>query len=45
MATYPASMDKKARWKAIANAVTGKSMKQCIARVKAIRKQMLAGRG
>ena len=41
---FPASngMSKKARWTAIANEVEGKTLKQCVARVKEIRAQALA---
>ncbi|KAL7581645.1 hypothetical protein ACA910_022194 [Epithemia clementina (nom. ined.)] len=37
LATYPASMEKNARWTAIAEAVQGKSKKLCVQRFKAIR--------
>jgi len=42
MAKYPASMDKKARWTSIAAAVDGKKAKECVARVKEIRAQLMA---
>jgi len=42
---YPASMDKNERWKAIAEAVPGKSKKDCILRFKEIREKVLAAKG
>lgn len=42
MAQFPSTMEKKARWKAIADAVEGKTAKECVARVKAIKAQLLA---
>jgi hypothetical protein len=41
LAKYPASMDKNERWKAIAAAVGSKNKKQCVARFKVLREQIL----
>jgi DnaJ family protein C protein 2 len=43
--TYPASLDKNERWKLIAEAVPGKSKKDCVARFKEIREKVLAQSG
>ena len=39
---FPASLPAKERWKAIGNAVEGKKAKECLARFKEIRAQLLA---
>lgn len=38
---FPASMDKNERWKSIADAVPGKSKKECIARFKEVREAVM----
>ena len=40
MKQYPATMDKSERWKLIAEAVPGKTKKECIMRVKWIAEQV-----
>lgn len=40
LAKFPASMEKNERWSAIADAVPGKSKKQCVQRFKAIREAL-----
>lgn len=40
--TYPSSMEKNDRWSSIANEVTGKSKKECVARFKVIRNALKA---
>lgn len=42
LSKYPASMDKNERWKAIADDVPGKTKKECIAHVKALKEQLSA---
>ncbi len=37
---YPATMEKNERWKNIAAAVNGKTVKQCVTRYKRIREQL-----
>lgn len=39
---FPATMEKNERWRSIAEAVPGKTKKQCVARFKDIREQVLA---
>jgi Myb-like DNA-binding domain len=41
LAKFPASMDKNERWKSIATAVGSKNKKQCVARFKVLREQIL----
>ena len=43
--TYPATLDKVERWTKIAAAVPGKTKKQCAARFKFLREQVLAAKG
>lgn len=45
LAKYPSSMDKNERWKAIATAVGTKNKKQCVARFKVLREQILKTKG
>jgi DnaJ family protein C protein 2 len=42
LAEFPASMEKNARWKAIANAVEFKNKKQCVERFKWVKAQLVA---
>ena len=42
---FPATMEKNERWKAIADAVPGKTKKQCVARFKEGREKVLAAKG
>jgi DnaJ family protein C protein 2 len=42
---YPATLDKNERWKLIAEAVPGKTKKQCVARFKEVREKVLAAKG
>ena len=44
MKDHPSSLPTKERWKAIAGDVPGKSMKECVARFKTLRKRLLAAR-
>ena len=44
LAKFPAAMEKAARWKAIAQHVPGKSLKQCVARFNHVREKVLKQR-